>query len=359
MKKVIITVIVAMAFASAGYAEVKNIVIKDIVGRTHTFSKPAERIIAVRSSLGLVCYMDLCKRVAGVENLEAQKSEWLGSVGRSYALANPYLSELPVTGSRNKPDAERIMAADPDVIFAGTGSRRFLENLQKKTGIPVVAVNNGDLFKERDQFYKSLRIIGRITDSTARAKEIIDYTDKAISDLAVRTIGIPEADKPSVYIGGLNFRTAHGITGTSRDYPPFHLVGANNVADNFATSAKLIKGRFTVDLEALLKADPDIIFICESGIELVKEDFKNSAVKSLNAIKSDNVYGLVPHYYAASPDTVLAEAYYMGKIIYPERFKDIQISEKADELYRFYTGKALYKKMEEIFGGFKKLKQVN
>jgi len=357
MKRVIITIVALVTFiiSAQAQAQAKKIVIKDTIGRIHTFDKPAKRIVAIRSSLGLICYMNLCDKVVGVEDLEVRKSEWIGSVGRSYALANRDLRNLPVTGSRNKPDAERIMALAPDVIFAGTGNRRFIENLQKKTGIPVVALNNGDLYLKKKKFYSSIKIIGKITDSSQRGEELISYTENTISDLKRRTKDISKTEKPSVYIGGLNFRTAHGITGTSRDYPPFMMLNVKNIADGFATSAKMIKGRFSVDLEALLKADPDMIFVCESGIELVKEDLKNSAVRKLTAIKSQNVYGIVPHYYAASPDTVLAEAYYMGKVIYPEKFKDINISAKANELYKFYTGKQLYEEMEKIFGGFKRL----
>ena len=353
MRKIVITLAVLILSAIPVLAE--TIVITDTAGRRHEFDKPAERIIALSGSLGLVCYMKQCSKVVAVEDLEVRKSEWVGSVGRSYALANPELSELPSTGSRNQPDAERIMKVMPDVIFSGSANSRFLDNLQNKIGVPVVAVDNGDLGLKRDVFYKTLKIIGEITGSSKRAQEIITYTDNAVMDLSERTSNIPPVEKPSVYIGGLNFRTAHGITGTSKNYPPFILINADNTADAFTTSAKLIKGRFTVDLEALLKVDPDIIFICESGIELVKNDLKNPALQKLKAITSKNVYGIVPHYYAASPDTVLAETYYMGKTIYPERFKDIEIKKKADEFYSFYTGKPMYKTMEKIFGGFKRI----
>ena len=53
--------------------------------------------------------------------------------------------------------------------------------------------------------------------------------------------------------------------------------------------------------------------------------------------------------------TALADAYYIGKVLYPERFNDINPEEKADEIYTFLVGKPVYEQMKKQFGGFKKL----
>jgi len=47
-------------------------------------------------------------------------------------------------------------------------------------------------------------------------------------------------------------------------------------------------------------------------------------------------------------EDVLAIA--VGKIIYTEKFKDVKINEKADEVYSFFLGHPIYKKMETVYG---------
>lgn len=327
----------------------------DLRGRRVSVPVPAKRIVALRSALGSVCYMGLADKVVGVEDLEARSSEWIGSIGRSYRLANPQLGKLPVIGSRSQPDAEKLMALAPDVIFTGSGDPRFADNLQRRTGIPVLFVEIGDLAKKRPRFDASLRLIGTVCGAEARAKEIIERIDQAAADLQKRTAGLTAAQRPTIYIGGMNFRVAHGLLGTSAQYPPFILLNADNIADRLTQGRSTLKGRFSLDLERLLAADPEIIFVCESGLELVQRDLQNPALQQLQAVRKKRLYGVLPHYYAASPDTVLAETYYMGTVLYPERFADIDPAAMADEWYRFFVGRPLYAKMKQLFGGFQRL----
>lgn len=335
------------AFADAAFP----LTVTDLKGRQVTFAAPAKRIVALRGALGTVCYMQLCDQVVGVEDLEARPLEWLGSVGRSYRLAHPQLGELPIIGSRNQPDPERLLAVKPDVIFAGSGDVRFANNLQQKTGTPVLFVDNGDLADRRSKFYQSLRLIGTVCGREQRAEQIIKRIDLAVTDLRQRVQNIPE--KPSVYVGGMNFRVAHGLTGTSAAYPPFLLLDINNIADSAQANENSVKGRFLIDAETLLKADPETLFICESGLELALQDLKKPIYRHMKAVVNRRVFGVVPHYYAASPDTVLAETYYMGTVLFPEQFADIDVPPMADDWYRFFVGKPLHAEMFRIFGGFR------
>lgn len=336
---------------SAGYVRR----VTDLRGRQVDVPVPARRIVALRAALGLVCYLGLAERVVGVEDLEVRSSEWIGSLGRSYRLANPRLGRRPVIGSRSQPDAERLMAAAPDVIFTASGDARFADNLQRQTGIPVLFVDNGDLAAGRARFQASLRLIGTVCGAGERATVIIDRINAAIADLKKRTAGLADDQRPTTYIGGLNFRVAHGLLGTSSRYPPFILLGADNVAGRLTRGRGSIKGRFALDLETLLNVDPEIIFVCESGLELVRRDLKNPAIQQLRAVRRGRLYGVVPHYHAASPDTVLAETYYMGTVLYPERFADIEVERMADDWYRFFVGQPLYAEMKRLFGGFRRL----
>ncbi|WP_338031854.1 iron ABC transporter substrate-binding protein [Desulfosporosinus fructosivorans] len=51
----------------------------------------------------------------------------------------------------------------------------------------------------------------------------------------------------------------------------------------------------------------------------------------------------------------MADAYYAGKVIFPEKFKDIDPVKKSDEIYSFLLGNPVYEQMAKDYGGFKKL----
>ena len=53
--------------------------------------------------------------------------------------------------------------------------------------------------------------------------------------------------------------------------------------------------------------------------------------------------------------TAMADAYFIGKVLYPERFEDVDPVQKANEIYEFLVGKPVYGEMANQFGGFGKI----
>ncbi|MDN5331350.1 MAG: iron complex transport system substrate-binding protein [Tepidanaerobacteraceae bacterium] len=334
-------------------AEKEKIVITDMAGRELKVPVPANKVVAIGpGALRLVIYAGGAGKVVGVENIEKRQP-----TGRPYILAYPELKELPSIGEggpNSAPDAEAILSANPDVIFAANLSDKAqVEELQQKTGIPVVVLSYGNLTVFSEELYKSIELVGKVIGTEKRAQEVIEFLKDCQKDLNERTRDIPEEEKPKVYVGALGMRGAHGIESTQAGYPPFEAINAKNVANEIGKT-----GSVMIDREKLLSWDPDIIFIDEGGLKLVLEDYeKNPAFyHSLKAVKTGEIYGQIPfNYYATNVDTALANAYYAGKVIFPERFKDVDPAQKADEIYRFLLGKPLYEKMAADYGGYKKL----
>jgi iron complex transport system substrate-binding protein len=114
----------------------------------------------------------------------------------------------------------------------------------------------------------------------------------------------------------------------------------------------------TIDREKLISWNPDILFVDSGGYQLVMDDYKKnpSFYKSLSAVKNDQVYSLISYnWYWTNIETAVADAYYAGKVIYPDKFDDIDPIKKADEIYELMVGKPLYEEMAKDFVGFKKL----
>jgi iron complex transport system substrate-binding protein len=272
-------------------------------------------------------------------------------------MAYPDLLSLPVIGQGgpdSTPDPEMLINVDPDVIFAAyLLDSAKADELQSKTGIPVVVLSYGKLGTFDREIFESIDLIGEITDSTQRAQEVADYIKGCQDDLEARTADISDADKPTVYVGGLGMKGTHGIESTQGGFPPLTAINAVNVVDETGSSASVM-----IDKEQLLEWDPDIIFIDESGYGMVVEDYKGNPglYETLKAVKNGNLYGYLPYnYYTTNIDTAIADSYFMGKVIFPRAFEDIDPIEKADEIYEALLGTAAYERMAADFGGFKQL----
>ncbi|MFL7793206.1 MAG: iron ABC transporter substrate-binding protein [Anaerolineae bacterium] len=338
--------------------ETETVSVTDLLGREVSVPAEVSRVVAIGpGALRLYVYAGNLNYVVGVEQIEADSP-----TGRPYLLANPELAELPVIGQggpNNAPDPEKILTLAPDVIFSTYATdAAAADELQTKTGIPVVVISYGTvgfgtttIFGEAVQ--DSLRLIGGITGQTEKAQAAIDFLQEIQQDLDSRTKDVSDADKPSVYVGGLGARGTHGIESTQGMYALLDAVHAKNVVDETGES-----GSIMIDKEKLLAWDPNYIFIDQGGLAAVLEDYqKNPAFyKSLSAVQNGQVYAQLPYnYYSTNIDTAIADAYYLGKILYPAAFADIDPLQKADEIYWSLLGQPVYTQMAESFGGFKQL----
>lgn len=328
--------------------------VTDLLGREVTVKKDVEKVVAIGpGALRLYLYVGDTALLAGVEQIEKDDP-----AGKPYLLANLEIQNLPVIGPggpNTSPDAEKILAVKPDVIFTTyTTEKSAADELQAKTKIPVIALDYGETSVFDPVLYESVKLIGKVIGKEKRAEEVVAFFEEVKEDLHNRTKNIPEEEKYTAYIGALGFRGSHGITSTRGDYPLFNAVHAVNVVDETGRT-----GGVMIDKEKLLEWDPDKIFLDLGGLALVIEDYKKNKnfYRSLTAFKEGEIYSQLPYnFYSTNIDTALADAYYIGKVLYPERFSDINPEEKADEIYEFLVGKKLYKRMVEDFeGGFGKI----
>lgn len=336
---------------AGGGAAGEEITVTDGFGRSVTAPSPPESVVCSGSGcLRYLVYLQAQDLVVGVDDIEKKEQE---AEGRPYALAyGSKFKDLPLIGEfRGKDDPEKIISIGPDVVFktgsTGTAygtSAAEADKLEDKTGIPVVAFPYGSLRDdaEKAEMYGGLRVMGEILGKQDRAEEVIAYIDATMADLERRTGDIPEADQKSVYVGGISSAGAHGIISTEPAYPPFLWVHAKNVATGLGTA------HADVAKEALVNWDPEYIFIdagttqMESG-GAVGELKNDAALAGLSAAKNGKVYGVLPYnFYNTNYETVLADAYFVGKTLYPDRFADVDPVKKADEIYTFFVGKPVF-----------------
>ncbi|MEM0203941.1 MAG: iron ABC transporter substrate-binding protein [Archaeoglobaceae archaeon] len=331
-----------------------KIKVKDLAGREVSVPKNVEKIVAIGpGALRLVVYLQATDKLVGVEDAEKRWETYT----RPYRLANPQLAELPTIGVGGpddpKANVEEIIKLKPDVIFAVVNAQ-YAEALQEKTGIPVIVINYGTLGNFRTtELFESIRLMGKVLGKEKRAEEIIAYIESVVKDLDNRT---KDAERNwKVYVGALGFKGQHGIVSTTCRFPPFEVnnVFGENVACKVNSTAHIF-----VDKEFLLKEQPDIIFLDLGNLHLVKEDYKKdrSFYESLKAFKNGEVYGIYSfNFYNTNVEQALVDSYWIGKVLYPEKFRDIDIRKKANEIYEFFVGKGLYDEIVSRYGELGKI----
>ena len=364
MKKAILAIILlilAISIGSAAYfiymapqQHGGKLTVTDMLGRAVEVSRTVKRIVCVGpGALRFIVYLNATDMIVGVEEVEKM---W-NPVGRPYRMAHPELAELPTIGKGGpgnpNPYPEEIIKVKPDVIFAAAIDEQLANSLQQQTGVPVVVLDYGPVKVPSEKFFESLRLAGEVIGKKQRAEEVIGFINNVLADLNLRTANISDESKPTAYVGGIGYRGAQVIESTECQFSPFVAVNAKNVVDELNKT-----GHVFIDKEKLLEWNPDIIFIDEGGLGIVGDDYSKNPdfYNSLKAFVNDNVYGILPYnYYWTNVGTALADAYYIGKVLYPDKFANVDPESKANEIYTFLVGKPVYEEMKENFGGFTRL----
>jgi iron complex transport system substrate-binding protein len=334
--------------------------IQDAAHRTVEVPESINRCICSGSGcLRLLTYLQAQDKIVAVDSAETKKR---AIDARPYALANPEFKQQPLFGEfRGQDNPELILTLNPQpqVIFKTYSSSMGYDpdELQAKTGIPVVVLNYGNLTGLRPELYRSLRLMGTILGVSDRAEKVVGFFDQTIADLQQRVKDLNENEKPSVYLGGVAFKGAHGFQSTEPSYPPFLFVGARNLAATPDAGTRELSNS-DVAKEQIVGWDPDILFLDLATLQLgdeaggLHELRTDPSYRSLKAISQGKVYGLLPYnWYTKNYGSILADAYYIGHLLYPDRFQDIDPKAKADEIFTFLVDAPVFAAMNQMFGG--------
>lgn len=327
--------------------------VTDDAGREISLPGAVERAVAVGpGALRQIAYLNATDRIVGVEDGE---SEWLQKV--PYNQATPGLREKPVIGSAG-PNAggngEEILSVDPDVIFF-YGDQSRAETLQKQTETPVVVLGITDFGggEKRQQLYDTWHLVGKILGNEDRAAELKTFVEETINDLGDRTADLSEAERATAYAGAISYKGAHGVATTRRQFPPFAFTNVENVASGVETDAASVQ----ISEEVLLTWDPGAIFVDSNNLARAREDLSNNgALDELTAVEDGSVYTLLPHAsYHHNYGSILANAYFVGKTLYPDRFDDIDIESKVNSIFERMLGEPLYDELLQAYDTYRKL----
>ena len=214
-----------------------------------------------------------------------------------------------------KPDAEKLIALKPDVVFISgmsnaKGNTPFSPLID--AGICVVNIPSSSSI---EAIYLDIAYIAAVVKQEGNGAKIIANMKKEIEAVRKKGASIAQDKKKTVYfeIGAAPYMYSLG-TGTFVN-EMIEIIGAQNIlADQ--------KSWVSVSDEMVLAKDPDVILTNVNYIpNPIDEIMARSGWASLKAVKSKKVFGIDTNSSSRPNHNIIKALKEMAKAVYPEIYK--------------------------------------
>lgn len=343
--------------------------VTDMIGREVTVTPGSyKRVVCIGAgALRMYSYIGDVSILCGVEDIDntslTERPKMFDSVARPYVLAfGETFKTLPSCGvggpNAQSAEAEKILSCNPDIVISEYEDVDKENALQSQLGVPVITLKSGSNGVFADEFKQSMKLLGKIFGKEDIANTLVDFIEKETADIQTRTKDIPESEKPSVYICGLgNWGTTNHLM-TSENFMPFTVANIKN-----AISGLGIKGIGAIETEKFVSIGEkiDILIIDTAAVKNIKPLYAqdDTMFDTCKAWNDGEVYiQMAYNAYYTNYELALANAWYVAKTVYPDKFEDIDMTQKLNEITKAFLGKELADEIfacQGSFGGYKKI----
>ncbi len=237
--------------------------VTDMAGNEVTVAKADKIVSLTPAGTEIVCALGAEKQLVGID---------------AFSNYPQSVASLEIMGDFNGPDVEKVAAAEPDVVLAGTGLQSDAVDKLSELGIAVVVVEATTF----EDIPKSIELVGKILGMEDSAKQVTE---------GINTVVKNAQDKKPTEEKTVYYAMSYGDMGNWTSGPGsfintmIELAGGKCVTEN--QSAPWIE----YSMEDLVAANPDIILLDASMGST--EDLKLVAgYKDLDAVKNGNVYAI-------------------------------------------------------------------
>jgi iron complex transport system substrate-binding protein len=298
-----------------------------------------------------MAYMGLTDKVGYIESNDLKRVV-------PYMIAFPELKKLPIIGAGNNYDPEALAVSGADMLISTYMNREEAEVLSAKTGKTVFCINYGDLVHYKEDFYSSLRMLGQLFDKMSKADTLISYIESTIREVENRS-KMQISERPTVYIGGIAFNGVQGITSTRAQYPPFVYLNLNSPVDKLPYSLESIgmgQKNMLIDIEQIMDWNVDYMFLDASGQPMWSSELTKPAFNNLHSVIEEQIYTVLPfNWHTINYENLLCNMWFVGKILYPASFADVDVDAKCREIFSVFYGRDIYNEVKEIYQPFEKI----
>lgn len=346
-----------------------EITVTDMIGREETIVPGSyRRVVCIGAgALRMYSYIGDVNLLAGVEDIDnaslSERPQMFDSVARPYVLAyGDVFSTLPSCGvggpMAQTAEAEKILSCDPDIVISEYEDVQKADALREQLGVPVITLKAGGRGVFDGAFYGSMELLGTVFGREEKAAALVSFVQDQSAEIIARTVAIPEADKPSVYVCGLgNWGTTDHLM-TAENYVSFEIANVKNVL-----SGTGIQGIGPIEEEKFVElgADMDIMILDAAAVKniqpLYAEDptmFDTCAAWQTGEVYLEMAYNA----YYTNYEIALINTWFIAKSVYPEAFADIDMTEKTNQITRAFLGMDLAEEIfacNSSFGGYQKI----
>ena len=350
-------------------AEPEEIVITDMIGREVTVTPGSyQRVVCIGAgALRMYTYVGDVSLLCGVEDIDnaslEERPKMFDSVARPYVLAyGERFAALPSCGvggpQAQAAEAEKILSCNPDIVISEYEDVEKEDALQEQLGVPVITLKAGPGGVFDESFAGSMRLLGVIFQNEEKAEQLVSYIEAERAEIERRTADIPEEEKPAVYICGLgNWGTTNHLM-TAQNYIAFKVANVNNVVTDLeAPGIQAIEEEKFV----ALGEDMDIIIMDAAAVKNIKPLYaENPAMfDTCKAWQNGEVYlEMAYNAYYTNYEIALANTWFIAKTVYPDRFEDIDMTAKTNEITQMFLGQELADQIAAApssFGGYQQI----
>ncbi|KWV41845.1 iron ABC transporter substrate-binding protein [Rhizobium altiplani] len=247
-------------------------------GKTITFEKPPERVVAIVRSAPII-YRAVDEKAGNIAGMNKDSLDRYFTKG-IYAEMLPEMAKINSSAAQDGfvPNVEAILAQKPDAVIQWTHDEKIIEPLER-VGLTVVG---WQCCTEQDRL-DYITLTGYMTGRNDRAQAILKTQADTLKALDGKVGKLDKSKLPSVLHIDKVADQIQVIANGSQD---LSLSGVTNpAADNTGEWWR------TVDFEQLLVWNPDIIVIPAYASDLNPKDFfDNPVLASLKAVKEKRVY---------------------------------------------------------------------
>ena len=308
--------------------------LKDTLGREVTIPLRAERILSLQPEITrILVALGAGDRLVGLDYF-VKRNDHL------FHLIFPEAARLPAVSQPDESlNKEMVVRLDPDVIFCSPTEQQLPDAIERSLGVPVAAIASMGSY---DRLLGEIELVGALTGLEDRAGELVGYFREKVRSVRATLGPLAEERRPRVYLA---FWAS--LLRTPVHYEPVETAGGRNVARDLLPSYSGALGT-VINVEQILEWDPDVILVHGNyppaerrvTVEGVKKDKR---LRSLKAVRTDNVHYTFGFWYWWDPAGVLVETLYLAKLFHPEALRSLDLAEEGNAIFEtFYRKKNVF-----------------
>lgn len=300
MKKKLLAILTSFILLFAvGCSSNKETTVTDREGNEVKIPTKLERIIsAVPSNTEVLVELGVADKLVGVDK---------------YSEGIEGLDEKLPKMDMNNPDAEAIIALEPDIIIASghnkVGSAEDPYKAIVDAGIPVVYIPSSDSI---DGIYKDIEFMASLVDKEKKGEEIISNMKEEIAKY--EKLGKTVKEKKKVYFEIGPAPDLFTLGNSTFINEMIEIIGAENIF-------KDQEGWIPPTEESIIDANPDVILTTVNYVEdATGEILARDGWEDITAIKNKDVYYIDSNSASRPSHHILKALEEMSKVVYPDVF---------------------------------------